>query len=349
MLRHTLTVSLVVAATAFISAAAQANSDGREGRVALMQFKGNFNDKVGNVEKIIDRTRQVAKLGAEMVVFPELAVYTYKEVLNQPDNFETQKFWCTPAGAAAQRAYALGGKCINLDELDEVNAPELENRGWSFQKFKALARELGIYLIVPTIAKYEDRRYTSGYTYSNMLTVYQPNGEVIDHVKTSSWSEDFLYKHRVGKKIDTFETPFGRYTLAICNGIFKIFKRLPDVNGVVAPMAWVSANYDGYQLSADGSMQKLADMVKKPMLIADWQRRTSFTAPGKPELRLPDNNRQGVGNSALLVDVTPTTVDGLASLITKVAGQYVERNGLLVPLNMADFAEPARDCRQSLQ
>jgi N-carbamoylputrescine amidase len=145
--------------------------------LGLVQMISKLDDLAANVDKAVRMTRECAKDGADVIQLPEL--------------FASEYFAVAPEDRRAYR-YAQ------------------PRTGEILSTFRALARELGVYLVVPWFE--EDMPGI----YYNAAALVGPRGELLGvHRKAHIPAAEKLY-FRAGERLDVFTTDFGIVGLLIC-------------------------------------------------------------------------------------------------------------------------------------
>lgn len=306
-------------------------------RVGLIQYRAIFGDQVQNVENLTRMIRLAHSQGARIIVLPEGALLGYEHRDPDVTNPDRHKVWCTPEGAAANKGLAFSVTCVDLNDLEGRNKPEYQAYGWSGRHFENLAKELGIYLAVPTIGRVFDH-VNKNTRFANMTTVYGPHGWVLRQLKSSQWSpHEFLYNSLVGTTNEGIETPYGRFVVENCNGIFQSKNRLQALmpHALFLSTAWVDQHHPGFQgFSPNGSFDFLAGegFLGFRILAADVARRTGLFSPiPGEEFRLSDNNGNGSGNGLVLVGIhSYDTLQGPQMKVQPIALLNMDKNGHLI-------------------
>ena len=209
-------------------------------KVAAVQCSSDLGDVAGNTKKLTKLVKEAAKNGAKIVVLPETAVTGY---LSQ----DLKTNWHLK-GWPIDKAYQ--GK----DPSDAAEAID----GPSVKQFRALAKELGIYLTIPFM-EVDTRR--DGPRYFNTVCLANPKGELVAHYrKLTPWPlPEQSWATPGDRGVQTYDTEYGRVGLGICFDIHTILEKY-DGKGVwtlLYPIAWVDTEHP-----AEWFLHKLPERVK---------------------------------------------------------------------------------------
>ncbi|MBQ4507017.1 MAG: carbon-nitrogen hydrolase family protein [Firmicutes bacterium] len=153
-------------------------------RIAVSNFDAAWGDKAKNLEKMEAETREAAAKGADLVLFPELALtgYWYKE----PED---------------------GSECMQHLLAETIPGP-------SSDRMAALAKELGVYIAFGLPEK-------AGDVYYNSAAILTPEGETLSYRKIHPIGDESKWAV-CGDKPFMFETPWGRIGVSICYDTYFI-------------------------------------------------------------------------------------------------------------------------------
>ena len=174
-------------------------------KAALIQMDCGFLDVKGNLDKAERRIREAAANGARIVCLPE----------------------------AFNTGY-LGSRIPDMKAIAE------KEDGYSLTRMRALAKELGIYLIAPIIFQAEGG-------VENTAFLIDDQGNILGHYSKSHPVGDEQKNFRRGKEYPVWDTPLGKIGIVICyDACFPETVRLLALNGaevVFVPAAWRASFY----------------------------------------------------------------------------------------------------------
>mgnify|MGYP001029093450 CR=1 FL=1 len=164
--------------------------------VAAIQLAPTFFDRQGAVDKVCRMTREAAKEGAELVVFPEAYVGGYPWGLA----FGTAVGGRSEAGRRVWQQY--------WETAVDVPGPDTERLG------KAAA-DAGVYSVVGVVER--DSTYGGGTLYCTLL-YFGPDGSLLGkHRKLKpTAAERLIWGEGDGSTLTTIDAPFGRVGGLIC-------------------------------------------------------------------------------------------------------------------------------------
>ena len=177
--------------------------------LGLVQTRPVLGDQTANLEQVLNLTADAARQGAEIVIFPELALTGYNQDL-------------------------LRDKLVEL-ALTPQDEP--------IQRLAQAAAQHQIYLAVG----YVERRAMPGILY-NSLVVCGPEGQILtSYAKSHLFSNEYLH-FRTGDSIEVIPTKHGLVGLMICMDIgYPEVGRLLALQGaelIIAPSAWIRQDAD---------------------------------------------------------------------------------------------------------
>ena len=161
-------------------------------RVAVVQAAPKAFDLQGTLAKLEQRTREAAKLGAQLVLFPEAFVGGYPRGLGFGATVGNR----SPEGREQYREY--------WEAAIDVPGPATASMG-------GLARDTGVYLVVGAIER------EGGTLYCTVL-FFAPDGSLLGkHRKLMpTGSERLVWGFGDGSTMPVFDTPLGRMGALIC-------------------------------------------------------------------------------------------------------------------------------------
>ncbi|WP_019119563.1 carbon-nitrogen hydrolase family protein [Brevibacillus massiliensis] len=163
---------------------------------AVIQSSPILFDKQSSMEKIASKTKEAARLGAQLVVFPEVFLPGYPRGLyfgtrvgsrNEDGRRDWARYW---------------------ESAIDVPGAETEILG-------ELARETGVYLVVGVVER--DQEFSRGTLYNSIVYI-GPDGNVLGkHRKlVPTGSERLLWGQGDGSTLTVIDTPFGKIGGLIC-------------------------------------------------------------------------------------------------------------------------------------
>lgn len=181
--------------------------------LALVQFEPKLGDLAANLERVLDLTGAAAGQGAELIIFPELALTGYNQEL-------------------------LGDQLVEL-ALTPAAEP--------IRRLAQAAGHHNIHLVVGFI----ERRTIPGVVY-NSIVICGPDSSVLQtYAKSHLFSSEHLY-FRPGASLHILPTNFGVIGPMICMDIgYPEVARLLSLQGaelLLAPSAWIREDEDLWPL-----------------------------------------------------------------------------------------------------
>jgi predicted amidohydrolase len=209
--------------------------------VAAVQTPSTMGDVAGNAARMERLAAAAAAKGAEVVVFPEAAVTGY---LSQ----DLKVNW------------HVNG--MPLDASFKGRSPRsvaLTRDGPVLRRFSALARSLGLYLVLP----YVERDPRSGLYYNSATLLGPKGGTLLHYRKINPWPYPEDAWATPGDQLAVASTPLGRVGLLICYDVHTIPQRLAAAGAEVLlyPIAWVDdpgSDWFSKQLPAIARRHKVA-------------------------------------------------------------------------------------------
>ncbi len=147
-------------------------------KASVVNFKAEFADKKSNIDKITDYIAQAAKMGANIIVLPELCLTGYD---------------------------ALAEEQLTNKEKSELCE---DITGKSILTVKAAAKKCGIYTIFGFGERLNEKFY-------NSAAVITPDGKIMIYRKMHLFGKEGLFFTR-GNKPLIFDTPWGKTSMGIC-------------------------------------------------------------------------------------------------------------------------------------
>lgn len=233
-------------------------------RVAAVQVHSDFGKPESNCRRLTPYIRRAVKEGARIVVLPELALHGF-------GNMNKEIYWSN-------------GKPAGPDHVDARPTAETLD-GPSLAYFKALAKELAIYLTVPFMEKSGDALFSA-------VTLLDPEGKALMHYrKRQPWSpgDDRWLKRGTGKAPVT-RTPFGRLGLMIS---YDLPQALPELSQAKADILLWSAAFHGEHVESYFRGKAFRERIRSAGLhtvVANW---TYLPTPPPPLYH-------GIGHSRII-------------------------------------------------
>lgn len=165
-------------------------------RVAVVQSAPILFDKRSAMDKIVNKTKEAAEQGTDLVVFPEVFLPGYPRGLY----FGTRVGSRNTAGRRDWERYWHNAIDVPGAETDELSE---------------LARETGVYLVLGIVER--DQEFSTGTLYNTMVYI-GPDGSILGkHRKlVPTGAERLLWGQGDGSSLTVIETPFGRIGGLIC-------------------------------------------------------------------------------------------------------------------------------------
>ena len=149
--------------------------------IAVLNFNAAQGDKESNLKRMIGFSRAAAKRGAEMIIFPEMALMGYGMFIDE-----------------------------DVPQEEKVRATETVN-GPSTKALEAVAKEEGIYIIFGMSEKLKEED-TDIY---NSAVVLGPEGLIGSYQKIHPYGSENMWAKR-GEKPFMFDTKWGPVSVGIC-------------------------------------------------------------------------------------------------------------------------------------
>jgi predicted amidohydrolase len=204
--------------------------------VAAVQFASTLGDVEGNRKRLLHLTRQAAEAGAQIIVLPETAMQGYMT----PDG---SKVWCSPDFPRDDEETSLEG------HAETVPGP-------STKAFASLARDLGIYVLVPLV-EYEP----SSNRYFNTAVLVGPSGAIAAHYrKARPWTvAEYGWASPGDGEPVVAKTPYGPVGIMICYDVHEMPAKLAEVGAtlVLTPVWWVDHEPESW------FTERLPDLCKR--------------------------------------------------------------------------------------
>ncbi|GGA36954.1 carbon-nitrogen hydrolase family protein [Paenibacillus physcomitrellae] len=168
----------------------------RQIKVAAIQSAPLLFDKQSAMDRIDDKTREAARQGAELIVFPEVFLPGYPRGLS--------------FGARVGSRTAGGRK-----DWERYWASSIDVPGPETVVFGELAKELGVYLVIGVVER--DQDFSRATLYNSVIYI-GPDGRLLGkHRKlVPTGSERLLWGQGDGSTLPVIDTPFGRIGGLIC-------------------------------------------------------------------------------------------------------------------------------------
>ena len=182
---------------------------GRNIHLAVVQMHPRLGDLEANLKVVLERAQEAASHGANLILFPELALTGYNQEL-------------------------LGEKLVEL-AVSASDSP--------IQQLAHASRDLKAYLV----AGFIERRQIPGVVY-NSIALCDPRSETVrTYAKSHLFSAENLH-FRAGPGLEIWQTEFGKIGPMICMDIgYPEAGRLLGLQGaelLIAPSAWIDLDAD---------------------------------------------------------------------------------------------------------
>jgi predicted amidohydrolase len=244
-------------------------------KIALVQYREKFAETKVNMDRLTAYAEEAVKSGANLVLFPEGAIFGYDGALES---------WCTPGMRTVRDQDGAIRKCRDVSEVAEA-VPS----GTTTQYWRKFAGERGIYVLFNIIEASEGRYY-------NTMVAADPQGRVTPYRKRILFETEFPYA-TAGSDPVVLETPFGKFGLMICidgfetdadesldRGFYRNYLAA-GANAILIPMNWdVTDPYD--ELSAQAVFADRAERFSIDIFASDAYDGTArYRADGWPRER----------------------------------------------------------------
>lgn len=255
---------LALALLALFTTPAQANY--QPAKVALVQFSGNahFGNKAANTEALTKLAEEAVSQGAKIILLPEGSTTGYEEVPH-PDvtKKDRKRSFCAP-GALTELTlrFRKDITCVDPTPLAEPVPSGATTAHWS--RFAAAHK---VYVIFDMLELVD-----SSPAFARTAVITGPEGYISRHRKTRRWENEEYIGAVLGEPT-VLETPYGRFGLAICSGVFtnELFDAYNKMNlsAILFPAHWVPRTFSGFQGPSPDSFDFLAKWRKLDFLAAD--------------------------------------------------------------------------------
>jgi predicted amidohydrolase len=257
------------------------------GKIAVVQYHPAFGQADTNIDRLTAYAEEAAKSGANLVLFPEGAIFGYDS---------GAEVWCRPGMSSFQTNDGELRECRDVSEVAEVVPFDTTTQYW-----RDFAVQKNIYVLFNIIEASEDDYY-------NTLVALDPQGNATTYRKRILFETEYPYAS-AGDDPVLLETPFGKFGLMICidgfetnaqdsldRGFYSGYKAA-GANAILIPMNW-----DTYDAQNEFAAQWIfADRAKRfgiDIFASDAYDGTArYWASGAPRDRggLPDAvNSEGI-------------------------------------------------------
>jgi predicted amidohydrolase len=213
-------------------------------RVAAVQMYSRMGDLTYNRARMEKLARAAAERGADVIVFPEASVTGYVS-----KDFE---IWTDPVARP--------------DEGRSLQSYAETAGGKSVERFRRLAAELGVYIVIPFIEYDRAQKH-----YYNTLILAGPGGKVRGHYrKLNPWPRaEATWATDGDRGLCAVKTEFGRLGLLICYDIHTVADRLAKqgVDTLLYSIAWVDHKP---QMWFDERLPGIADRLQVNIVASNW-------------------------------------------------------------------------------
>ena len=250
-------------------------------KIALVQYREKFAQTKVNIDRLTEYAEEAVKSGANLVLFPEGAIFGYDSALES---------WCTPGMRTVRDQDGAIRKCRDVSEVAETVPAGATTSYW-----RAFATKKKIYVLFNIIEASEGRYY-------NTLVAADPEGRVTPYRKRILFETEFPYA-TAGSDSVVLETPFGKFGLMICidgfetdadetldRGFYRNYLA-SGANAILIPMNWdVTDPYN--EFSAQAVFADRAERFGIDIFASDAYDGTArYSADGWPRDRggLPDS------------------------------------------------------------
>lgn len=265
--------------------------------VALVQTSANahFGKVAENTASLTSLANEAVRKGAKIILFPEGSTTGYEEAPH-PDvtKKDRKRTWCAP-GALTELTQRFRK---DLTCVDPTPVAEPVPAGATTQYWAGYAMAHKVYIVFDMLELVEAGNPA---TFARTAVIVGPQGYIASHRKAKRWeNEEYIGAVLGGPTV--LETPYGRFGLAICSGVFanELFDAYQQrgLSAILFPAHWVPKNYPGFQGPSADSFDFLSKWRKFDFLAADdsGSARTGYyKADGTTRARL-----DRLGESAIL-------------------------------------------------
>ncbi|MFO0990513.1 MAG: carbon-nitrogen hydrolase family protein [Hyphomicrobiales bacterium] len=219
------------------------------GKIAVVQYHPAFGQTDKNIARLTTYAEEAVKSGANLVLFPEGAIFGYDS---------GSEVWCRPGMSSFQNNDGSYRGCRDVSDVAETVPFDPTTQYW--RKF---AIDKGIYVLFNIIEVSDDEYY-------NTLVAIDPQGNTTPYRKRILFETEYPYASP-GDDSVMLDTPFGKFGLMICidgfdtnaqdsldRGFYSDYKAA-GANAILIPMNW-----DTYDAENEFAAQSVfADRAKR--------------------------------------------------------------------------------------
>jgi len=267
-------------------------------RVALGQINTTIGDLAGNVDIMLRVARQAAQAGAELAVFPELALTGYppRDLLEKPSFFESAERELERL-AAATAALPLAVVCGTVGQSDSATGKRAVNTAVALKGGRLVFHQAK--MLLPTYDVFDEGRYFLG---AEQQELYEMNGvRTALTVCEDAWNDKQFWERRLYRRdpveelaqkgaellISINASPYHMGKRALRREIFRATARRHKLPVIYVNQ--VGGNdelvFDGSSFALDGEGRVIASAAsfREDLVLADMARGTGDHHENLPE------------------------------------------------------------------
>ncbi len=219
------------------------------GKIAVVQYHPAFGKTETNIARLTTYAEEAAKSGANLVLFPEGAIFGYDD---------GAEVWCRPGMNSFKTDDGGTRACRDVSEVAEMVPFDSTTQYW-----RNFAMQKGIYVLFNIIEVSDDDYY-------NTLVALDPDGNVVPYRKRILFETEYPYAS-AGDDSVLLETPFGKFGLMICIDGFETNAQdaldrgfYSDYKAAGADAILIPMNWDTYDATNEFAAQSIfSDRAKR--------------------------------------------------------------------------------------